>query len=190
MPTFNSKERALDPQPEPPRKKIKFLHQCHIPKEILEEKEIMVFVQETQHKQQGRMQWVILTQNFTKLHEVNSVRRYGYNVGLDGFLNLRICGNDMDWVIEFLSTLNENKVVTIIDHQGEKNQIILTAQLVNEALKLPNEGYVLGTWLSSKDKAREFKQTPGKLLTYADLKHPFRASTQTASLALSNGQDH
>ena len=116
-------------------------------------KKIMIFIQETQHGQQGKMQWVTLTQEFTKLHEVNSVKRYGYNVSLDGFLNLKICEINIDWVIEFLLTLDENKVATITDHQGKKKQIILTSHLVSEALKLPNEGYVLGTWLSSKDKA-------------------------------------
>ena len=39
-------------------------------------------------------------------------------------------------------------------------------------MKLPNEGFVLGTWLSEKDKARAFKQTPRKIFTYASLKHP------------------
>ena len=37
---------------------------------------------------------------------------------------------------------------------------------------MPNQGYVLGTWISQKDKAGAFKQTPRKILTYADLKHP------------------
>ena len=59
------------------------------------------------------MQWVILTQEFTKLHKINSVKRYGYNVGLDQFLDLKICGIDMDRVIEFLSTLNNNGIATI-----------------------------------------------------------------------------
>ena len=120
MPTRSGKERALEPQPKPQRKKIKFLHQYHIPKEFLEEKELMVFVQETQHAQQGKMQCVTLTQEFTRLHEVNSVKRYGYNVGLDRFLDLKICGIDMDRVIEFLSTLNDNDVATVTDRQGEK----------------------------------------------------------------------
>ena len=70
-----------------------------------------------------------------------------------------------------MSTLNENDVAIVTDHQGEKRQIILTPQLVNEALKLPNEGFVLGTWQSQKDKAGAFKQTPRQLLTYANLKH-------------------
>ena len=65
MPTYDGKERDLDPQPKPLRKRIKFLHQCHIPKKILEEKEIMVFVQETQHGQLEKMQCVTLTQEFT-----------------------------------------------------------------------------------------------------------------------------
>ena len=117
MPTHSGKERALEPQPKPPRKKINFLHQCHIPKEILEEKEIMVFVhQETQHGQQSKMQWVTLTQEFTRLHEVSSVRRYGYNFKLDRFLDLKIYGIDMDRVIKFLSTLDNNDVAIIIDH--------------------------------------------------------------------------
>ena len=51
MPTCSGKERVPDAPQEPPRQKIKFLHQCHIPKELLEEKQIMVFVQETQHGQ-------------------------------------------------------------------------------------------------------------------------------------------
>ena len=51
----------------------------------------MVFVQEIEHGQFNKMQWVTLTQEFTKLHEVNSVKRYGYNV-----LDLKICGIDMD----------------------------------------------------------------------------------------------
>ena len=99
------------------------------------------------------MQWVTLTQEFTRLHKVNSVRRYGYNVGLDQFLDLRIFDIDMDRVIEFLSTLNDNDIVMVTNRQGEKQQIILTSQLVSDVLKLPNEGFVLGTWLSQKDKA-------------------------------------
>ena len=75
----------------------------------------------------------------------------------------------MDWVIEFLSTLNDKDVAIVTDHQGQKKQIILSPKLVSEALKLPNRGYVLGTWLSSKDKAGAFKQIPGQVLTYADL---------------------
>ena len=39
----------------------------------------------------------------------------------------------MDWVIEFLSTLNDNDVATITNHQWEKRQIILTFELVSEA---------------------------------------------------------
>ena len=73
------------------------------------------------------MQWVTLTQEFTRLHKVNCVRRYGYNVGLDQFLDLKICGIDMDrQVIEFLSTLDNNDIATITNCQGEKQQIILT----------------------------------------------------------------
>ena len=56
----------------------------------------MVFVQETQHGHQGKMQWVTLTQEFAQLHKVNSVRRYGFNTGLDQFLDLKICGIDME----------------------------------------------------------------------------------------------
>ena len=37
---------------------------------------------------------------------------------------------------------------------------------------MPNQGYVLGTWLSQKDKIEAFKQTPRKILICADLKHP------------------
>ena len=59
---------------------------------------------------------VTLTQDFTKLHEVNSVQRYGYNVKLDGFVNLKLCKIDMDRVIEFLSTLNEDDVATVTNH--------------------------------------------------------------------------
>ena len=78
----------------------------------------------------------------------------------------------MDRVIEFLSTLDNNDIATVTNRQGEKKQIILTPELVSDVLKLPNEGFVLGTWLSQKDEAGAFKQTPGKIFTYADLKHP------------------
>ena len=77
----------------------------------------------------------------------------------------------MERMIEFLSTLNENQVATIIDQQGHKKEIVQTLELVSEALKLPNKGYVLGTWQSTQDKARALKQTPRKVLTYAGLKH-------------------
>ena len=132
----------------------------------------MVFVQETQHGHQGKMQSVTLTQEFTQLHKVNSVKRYGFNIGLDPFLDLKIYGIDMERVIEFLSTLNDNQVATVADQQGQKREIFLTPELVSEALKLPNEGYVLGTWLSAQDKAGVFKQPPRKVLTYVNLKHP------------------
>ena len=72
------------------------------------------------------MQWVTLTQDFTKLHEVNSVKRYKYNVKLDGFLDLQICNIDMARIMEFLETFNEHDVATVTNHQGEKKQIILT----------------------------------------------------------------
>ena len=101
------------------------------------------------------MQWVTLTQEFTKVYKVNSVRRYGYNLGLDQFLDLKICGIDMDWVIEFLSTLDDNNIATITNRQGEKQQIILTPEFVSNALKLPNEGFVLGTWLSHRRTRKE-----------------------------------
>ena len=172
MPTCNGKERVPEVPQEPPRQKIKFLHQCHILKELLEEKNIMIFVQETQHGQFNKMQWVTLTQEFTQLHEVNSVRRFGYNTGMDRFLDLRICGIDMERVIEFLSTLSKEGEATVTNHQGEKITFKVTPKLVSEALKLPNEGFVLGTWLTPKDKSGAFKQTPGHNLTYKDLKHP------------------
>ena len=132
----------------------------------------MVFVQETQHGQLNKMQWVIVTQDFTKLHTINCVKRYGFNIGsLDGFLDLNICGINMDRVMEFLETMNEYDTTKVTNHQGEKKKIVLTPQLVSEALKLPNHGYVLGTWLSRQDKVGAFKKTLGKILTYADLKH-------------------
>ena len=60
-------------------------------------------------------------------------------------MDLKICGIDMDWVIEFLSTLDNNDVAIVTNCQGEKQQGILTSQLVSDALKVPNEGFVLGT---------------------------------------------
>ena len=41
MPTRSGKERVPNAPQEPPRKKIKLLHQCHIPKELIKEKQIM-----------------------------------------------------------------------------------------------------------------------------------------------------
>ena len=87
-----------------------------IDKEILKEKEIMIFVQETHHEQLNKMQWVTLTQEFTKLHEVTNVRRYGYNVRLDNFLDLKICHIDMARVMEFLKTFDKHDVATITNH--------------------------------------------------------------------------
>ena len=75
----------------------------------------MIFVQETQHGQQRKMQRVTLTQDLTKLHQENSVQRYGYNVGLDQFLDLRICGIDMDRIIEFLSSMDEFDIAYVTD---------------------------------------------------------------------------
>ena len=132
----------------PTRNKIKLLYQCHIPKEIMEEKDIMVFVQETQHGQLNKMHWVILTQDFTKLHIANSVKKYGFNVGLDGFLDLNICSIDMAQIMEFLETMTDANTAIVTNHQGDKTQIIITPQLVNDALKLPNQGFILGTWLN------------------------------------------
>ena len=71
------------------------------------------------------MQWVALTQDFTKLHTVNSVRRYGFNVNLDGFLDLTICRIDMDRVMELLETMNEYDTARFTNHQGEKKKIVL-----------------------------------------------------------------
>ena len=120
MPTRSGKERAQEVPLEPPRKRIKFLHQCHIPKELLEEKNIMVFVQKTQHGQLNKMQWVTLTQEFTQLHQINSVQRFGYNTEMDRFLDLKIYGMDMERIIEFLSSLNKEGVATVTNLQGEK----------------------------------------------------------------------
>ena len=171
MPTRSGKERVSEVPQEPPRQKIKFLHQCHIPKELLKEKNIMIFVQETQHGQLNKMQWVTLTQEFTQLHEVNSVQRFGYNTRMDRFLDLRIYGMEMKRIIEFLSTLSKDGEAIVTNHQGEKITFKVTPELVSEALKLPNEGFVLETWLTPKDKSGAFKQTPGHNLTYKDLKH-------------------
>ena len=91
---------------------------------------------------------------------------------MDGFLDLKICEMDMERIIEFLSTLNKEGEAIVTDLQGEKIKIKVTLELISEALKLPNEGFIHGTWLTPKVKSRAFKQTPGHNLTYKDLKHP------------------
>ena len=98
------------------------------------------------------MQWVTLTQEFTQLHQINSVQRLGYNTEMDRFLDLKICGMDMERIIEFLSSLNKEGVATVTNHQGEKISFKVTPELVSKALKFPNKGFVLGTWLTIKDK--------------------------------------
>ena len=77
---------------------------------------------------------------------------------MDRFLDLRICGMDMWRIIEFLSSLNKEGKATVTNLQGEKINFKVTPKLVSEALKLPNEGFVLGTWLTTKDKSGAFKQ--------------------------------
>ena len=105
------------------------------------------------------------------MHQINSVQRIGYNSGMDRFLDLKICGMDMERIIEFLSLLNKEGIATVTNLQGEKISFKVTPELVSKALKLPNKGFVLGTWLTTKDKAGAFNQTPGHTLTYEDLKH-------------------
>ena len=76
---------------------------------------------------------------------------------MDRFLDLKICGMDMERVIEFLSTLNKEGEATLTNHQGKKITFKVTPELVSEALKLPNQGFFLGTWLTPKDKSGAFK---------------------------------
>ena len=125
MPTRNGKERASKVPEELPRNRIGFLQQCYIPKELLKEKNIMIFVQETQHGQ--------LTQEFTQLHQINNVRRFEYSTGMDRLHDLRIYGMDMERIIEFLSSLNKEGKATVTNLQGEKISFKVTQELVSEA---------------------------------------------------------
>ena len=63
---------------------------------------------------------VILTQFFSKLHTINNVKRYKFNAGLDGFLDLNICGIDMAQVMELLEKMDDNDIATVTDQHEEK----------------------------------------------------------------------
>ena len=71
-------------------------------------------------------------------------------------MDLKIYGMDMERIIEFLSLLNKEGIATVTNLQGEKISFKVTPELVSKALKLPNEGFLLGTWLTTKDKAGAF----------------------------------
>ena len=62
------------------------------------------------------MQWVILIEEFTQLHTINSVRRFGYNVGLDEFLDLDICGIDKPKIMGFSKNMDDNDTVSMTNH--------------------------------------------------------------------------
>ena len=82
--------------PQPQSGKLQFLQQCHISKDFLEDKEIMIFFKETQHGQLKKMQWVLLTDESTKLHQDANVQRLWYNIGMDEFLAL----SGVEWICQ------------------------------------------------------------------------------------------
>ena len=103
--TTRSGKQRVDPPPRASTGNIKLLQQCHISKDVLEDKQVMVFLQETPHGSVEKMQWVTLTEKFINLHQEISIQRLAYNVGLDPFLSMEICGIDFDRVMEFLSNM-------------------------------------------------------------------------------------
>ena len=75
-------------------------------------------------------------------------------------------------VMELLETMQDFGIAQATNAKGEKAKIAINPQLVSEALRLPQQGYALGTWLTKKDKAATSKCILGQTLTYTDVQHP------------------
>ncbi|MCO5611856.1 hypothetical protein L7F22_066115 [Adiantum nelumboides] len=141
----------------------------HIPDEVLAQIPAHIFIAKFRDEEGNNIKTTIMPREIWTLHRIPEVASAVRAVHLEQFFRLSPSGTDYMRAHELMSSIQYDKKAMLTDSDGSKVEVLITKEIINEALQFQLGTYDLIPKTKATDNEKAFLKVKGSKFKYSDL---------------------